>query len=112
MSAFRRLACSVLVALAALIAVPGLASASAILTAAPATVDFPDTGIDDQAQRVDVKVSNSGDEEATVGSLLATSGPFWVDSNASDCEEVGTLQAGGSCNIAVIFAPLHPGLYA
>jgi hypothetical protein len=98
-------------ALALALALPAVASAAAQLEAGPAILAFPDTGIHDPAQSLSTKVTNGGDEEATIGGFSATS-PFFIDFGSSSCDEVGALQPTESCTLVVRFAPTESAPYS
>lgn len=100
----RLLLTGVLAALALTLAVPAIASAAGNLEPEVTPLVFPETGIHDPSSAQSTKITNNGDEDASLGSVSA-SFPFLIDSEASDCDDTLVLAPGNSCNLVVRFAP-------
>src|SRR5215217_8104425 len=99
---------TLLVAVISLLLVPAAASAASELEANPSTLSFPDTGIHDPAQSQNTQITNTGDETASLSGFNAAT-PFSINYGASNCDEIGTLEVGGTCNLAVDFDPQTTG---
>ncbi len=104
----RRFLLATISTLALLLAVPALASAAGNLEADTAELSFPATGIHDSSTGESTKITNNGDENASLGGVT-TSPPFSIDTGASDCDESPVLPPGASCNLAVRFSPQTVG---
>ncbi len=104
----RRLLLAAISALALLLAVPALASAAGNLEAETAELVFPATGIHDSSTAQSTKITNNGDEDASLGGVT-TASPFSIDAEASDCDNNPVLSPGSSCNLVVRFAPQTVG---
>ncbi len=91
-----------------LLMTPAFAAAAGVLEPETTPLAFANTGIHDPSTTLSTKITNNGDEAATLGNLGATP-PFSVDFDASDCDGGPTLAAGASCNLVVRFAPQAVG---
>lgn len=103
-----RLLLAAISAVALLLAVPALASAAGNLEADTAELSFPATGIHDSSTSLSTKITNNGDEDASLGGVT-TSLPFSIDAEASDCDDNPVISPGNSCNLAVRFSPQAVG---
>jgi hypothetical protein len=104
MPPIRRLLLAGALALVLTCAIPAFASAAGNLEPEVTPLVFPDTGIHDPSSAQSTKITNNGDEDASLGSVSA-SFPFQIDSEASDCDDTLVLAPGNSCNLVVRFAP-------
>jgi hypothetical protein len=104
----RRLLLAAISTVSLLLAVPALASAAGNLEADTAALEFPATGIHDSSTAESTKITNNGDENASLGSVT-TSSPFSIDAEASDCDDNPVLPPGNSCNLVVRFSPQTVG---
>jgi hypothetical protein len=108
MTSARRIAVGLLTALALSAVVPAFASAAGNLESDTATLEFPNTGIHDSATTRSAKITNSGDENATIESV-SVAAPFAIDGVSSECDDNPTLGPSSSCNLVVHFAPTAVG---
>lgn len=109
MPATRHLIATALVAIASLmLAIPALASAAGVLEADVTSLDFPATGIHDNASQLSAKITNNGDEAASLEGIDVES-PFSVEGGSSDCDDNPVLGPTDSCNLVVRFAPTEVG---
>jgi len=85
---------------------------SGTITVSPTTLDFSSIGVvaGQTSSSLTVSVSNGSAASVTV-SRIAVSGQFSIVSASSgNCASSGvTLPPGGSCNVAVVFAPTSAG---
>jgi hypothetical protein len=108
MTSARRAATAFLASLLLLAAIPALAAAAGSLQAETTPLAFPDTGIHDPSTVQNTKITNVGDENATIESVSVAL-PFSVDGGASECDDNPVLAPGASCNLVVRFGPLIVG---
>jgi hypothetical protein len=91
-----------------MLAVPALASAAGVLEADVTSLDFPETGIHDSASQLSAKITNSGDEAASLEGVNVEP-PFFVEGGSSDCDDNPVLGPTDSCNLVVRFGPTEAG---
>jgi hypothetical protein len=108
MTSARRIATGLLTALAVSAAVPAFAAAAGNLESDVATLEFPTTGIHDPATTLSAKITNGGDENATIESV-SVAAPFAIDGISSECDDNPTLGPSSSCNLVVHFPPTDVG---
>lgn len=77
-----------------------------VITVTPGTLKFGAVLVGSTSAAQDVTVGNAGDSPLTVKSATA-SGPFAVSDDA--CSGAGAIAPGGTCQIAVVFAPSDSG---
>ncbi len=77
-----------------------------VITVTPSTLKFGSVLVGSTSAPQNVTVGNAGDSPLSVKSAV-TSGPFAVSDDA--CSGAGAIAPGGTCQIAVVFAPSDSG---
>jgi hypothetical protein len=68
------------------------------------------TLIPQTTQTLSVQVSNCGNAPLTIGSIVSSNAAFTVPAGSNGC--TGSIAAGGSCTVSVVFAPSAVQVYA
>lgn len=79
----------------------------ALVHAAPSALSFPDTALGDTSAPLVVRLTNNRNVAEPIYEIVA-GGDFAVDASTT-CIAGAKLKKGGSCNIAVTFAPTGSG---